>query len=216
MSNMASISKTVKKIIDRDASLKRELAKGLINKTELARHLKKEIGIKAKLDAYISAVRRYPIEKSNISKVESVLIGSKITIRNDRAILSLRKDREVQDVINKLAGNLKKYWGDSFKLIMGENSIKIIGDSKQLILIKDEIPSKKVFGFQDNQGELIISMKSHAQKIPGVGAFILNELALNRINISECLTCLPEMIFLFEERLTPNAYNVLYNLTVKQ
>lgn len=213
---MASVAKEVKAILDRDAFIRRGLSKGLINRTGLARYLKKKIGTETDLDAYISAVRRYPLERSDLQKVESILLGSKITIRNNRAVLTLKKDREVKNLINKLALELDKYWDDSFKLIMGENAIKLVGDAKRLGQVKEKASPQKIIKFEDMIGEIIVTLKGEAQKIPGVTATILNELAINNISLVECITCFPEVIIVLEEKQTPKSYEILHNLTAKQ
>ena len=52
--------------------------------------------------------------------------------------------------------------------------------------------------------------------MPGIAARLLNEVAMNNINIIENISCFPEMIFIFEEKQMPKAYNVLHNITIKQ
>ena len=59
---MANIVHEVWKILDNNPSIRREMRRGLINMSALAKYIIHRKGVDATLDAVISAIRRYKLD----------------------------------------------------------------------------------------------------------------------------------------------------------
>ena len=95
---MTNINKEVWEFIDNSPSIKRTMSHGLINRRALANYIKKQKKLHTTLDAVISAIRRYNIEKYDdifLSAKKMIIRTTNLSTRSNLANLILSKDTEI-------------------------------------------------------------------------------------------------------------------------
>lgn len=214
---MTNITHQVWNIIDNSPCIKRNMSNGLINTTALARFLIKEKKIKGTIDAISSAIRRYELSKyhdifTNAQKIVSLGI---ISTRSKLATIAILKDAEIQKLLPKLTSVIHFTRGDVLRIIQADESIKILINEKNLDKVLKFIPKNKILEIERNLAELNMHVHEKAKKTPGILANISQELALNKINVVEIMSCFPELLWFVEEKDVLKAYNILYQACSK-
>lgn len=212
---MSNIVHEVWKILDNNPSLKREMNRGLINTSALARYMIKEKKVNATLDAVISAIRRYELDRrEDIFENAYNLLGQTINIstKSNLAEISLVKDSEVQKILPKLFGIIHYIRGDVLRVTQANESIRLLIDEKNMDNVIALFPKDKIISKEMDLAEINIYIHPKMQTTPGILAVIANELANNRINIVEVMTCPPEMIWVVKKEELVKASDVLFKL----
>jgi aspartokinase len=96
--------------------------------------------------------------------------------------------------------------------MQANESIRVLVDEKNLEDITSIFPKDKILGVHRNLAEINMNMHPKMQTTHGILAAIANELAINKINIMEMLSCFPEMLFFVKEEDILKAHQVLYQL----
>ena len=212
---MSNIVHQVWKIIDDNPSIRREMSRGLINSSALARYIIKEKKVKATLDAVISAIRRYELDRhDDIFNTAYKLLGQTVNIstKSSLAEVSLVKDNEVQQILPELFNIIHYIRGDVLRVAQANESIRLLIDEKNMDNVMDLFPKDKIITKQMGLAEINIYIHPKMQTTPGILAAIANELATNRINIVEVMTCPPEMIWVVKKEELVKASDVLFQL----
>ena len=210
---MSNIVHQVWKIIDDNPSIRREMSRDLINSSVLARYIIKEKKIKGTLDAVISAIRRYELARhDDIFNTACKLLGQTVNIstKSNLAEVSLVKDNDVQQILPELFKILHYLRGDVLRVTQANESIRLLIDEKNMDNVMDLFPKDKIITKQTDLAEINIYIHLKMQTIPGILAAIANELATNRINIVEVMTCSPEMIWVVKKEGLVKTSDVLF------
>jgi len=203
------------KFLDSNPCIKRDLGLSLINQRALAKYILKQKKMNATLDAVISAIRRYELEKQDdISIMARKLIVQTINLstRSGLVKVSLAKDDDVQRLLPKLYENINYSRGEILRVIQATASIKVLIDESNQEDITDLFPKDKILKVTKNIAEINIHMHPKMETTYGILAVIANELAINGINIVEVMSCFPEMLLFVKEEDILRAYQVLYQL----
>lgn len=212
---MTNIVHEVWKILDNNPSIRKEMNRGLINTSALARYIIDEKKINASLDAVISAIRRYKLDKhddvfDNAYRILDQTVN--ISTKSNLAEISLIKDDEVQQFLPKLFNIIKYVHGDVLRVTQANESIRLLIDEKNMDDVIALFPKNKIITKEKGLSEINIYIHPKMQTTPGILATIANELAINGINIVEFMTCPPEMICVVKKDDLIRASNVLYQL----
>ena len=212
---MTNIVHNVWGILDNNPSIRREMRRGLINISALAKYIISEKKVDATLDAVISAIRRYELDKhDDIFDNAYKMLGRTVNIstKSNLAEISLVKDDDVQQLLPKLFSIIKYVRGDVLRVTQANESIRLLIDEKNLDNVMALFPKEKIITKEKGLAEINIYIHSKMQTTPGILATIANELAINGINIVEFMTCPPEMICVVRKEELVKASNVLYQL----
>ncbi len=212
---MSNIVHKVWKILDENPSIRREMSRGLINASALARYMIKEKKIDASLDAVIGAIRRYELDRhDDIFNTAYKLLGQTVNIstKSNLAEISLIKDSEVQQILPKLFGIIQYIRGDVLRVTQANESIRILIDEKNMDNVISLFPKDKIITEETDLAEINIYIHPKMQTTPGILAVIASELATNGINIVEVMTCPPEMIWVVKKEELVKASDVLFQL----
>jgi len=212
---MSNITHEVWKILDNNPSIRKEMNRGLINTSALARYIIKEKKIQGSFDAILIAIRRYELNQSEeIFKTAEKILGQTVNIstKSNLAEISLIKDSEVQSILPQLFNLIQYVQGDVLRVTQANKSIRLLLDEKNLEQVKSLFTKEKIITQEKNLAEINIYIHPQMQKTPGILAIIANELALNNINIVEFVTCPPEMLCIIKKEDLVKASNILYNL----
>jgi len=211
MDNKADI---VKKFLDYNPCIRRDLNRGLINTRALARYIKKEKNIETKIDALISAIRRYNSEphkeimKSSLKMLKKAPISTKGGLAN----VAIKKDRENQEKLSKIFSLIDYASGDVLRISQADGCMKILVDIKNLSKIEKLFSDKKIINIDQELAEINIHFTSEAAKRAGIIGIIANELAINGVNVLEIISCAPEILLFVHEKDLTTAHQVIYGL----
>jgi len=203
------------KYLENSPCIRRDLSRGLINARALAKYILKTQKMDTTLDAVISAIRRYKIDKQgDIFLNARNLISQTINLstRSGLAEISLVKDDDVQHLLPELFEVIDYTRGEVLRIIQATESIKLLIDGKNLENVTELFPKDKIIKIDKNLAEINMHMHPKMVSTHGILAVIANELAINGINIVEIMSCLPEMVLFVKEEDILKAYQVLYQL----
>ena len=203
------------KFLDNSPCIRRDLSRDLINARALAKYILKQKKMDATLDAVISAIRRYELNRQDdIFIIANKLISQTINLstRTGLAEITLLKDNEVQKLLPELFEIIQYVRGDVLRVIQADESIRLLIDEKNLEKIQDVFPSNKITKIDRDLAEINMHMHPKMRTTHGILAVISNELAINGINIMEIMSCFPEMLFFVKEEDVLKAHQVLHEL----
>jgi len=196
---MTNSTHEVWNFIDSEPSIKQELGRGIINAMALAKHIMKSKKLDCSVDAVISAIRRYVNEEKfdlKFENVEKIIKSSRISTKNKIALIAMKRDPHIIELLPKVFPMIELTRGDVMRLSEGKESIKLLVDEKNIQKVEGIFPKDKVIGVKNNLSELSIHFGPGSGEAVGVLATIMNKLAVNNIKIVESIGCLPEfMIF---------------------
>jgi len=199
-----NITQEVRSYLSKDPSIQRDLRRGLLNMRALAKHIIRDKGLRAPIDAVISAIRRASYEKNpqhNEHNVEELFKFSNITTKNSIACLVLRNQSDIQRYLSEITKLTDFEKRETLRMIKGKNNLKIVTDMGSLQKIKDIFSGAQQFETKEGLGEIrIVTSDIKADKTKGVAARISNELLTNDINISELIFCVPEIIVYVDQK----------------
>jgi len=212
---MSNITHEVWKILHNSPSIRRDMSRGLINASALARYLIEEKKISASLDAALIAIRRYELNPhEEIFNNAQKILGQAVKIKkkSNLAEISLIKDTEVQRILPKHFNFIHYVQGDVLRVTQANKSIRLLLDEKNLEQVISLFSKNKIITQEKDLAEINIYIHPKMQKTPGILAVIANELAINGINIFEFVTCPPEMLCIVKKEDLVKASGILYQL----
>jgi len=212
---MTNITQGVWKIINADASIRRDLSRKIINKLALANYISKKMKIKAPINAIVSAIRRYEEEnpvRDVFNQALDVISNSTMSSKNGIVSLTLEKDDEVERLLPKLFSLVEIGKNNVMRIIQADQSVKVVIDKKNLKKAKKIIPAGKIKRVGADLAEVTVHLDGRSWSTPGVAEVLTSELSMSNINIVEIMSCIPEIILFFKEKDLMKAYNVLYGL----
>jgi aspartokinase len=216
---MTNIVHEVWKVLDNNPSIRKEMNRNLINISALARYIINNKKLDASVDAVISAIRRYEMDKhDDIFENAYKILGHTVNIstKSNLAEISLIKDDDVQILLPKLFDFIKYIRGDVLRVTQANESIRLLIDEKNMENIIKLFPKNKIISKEKELAEVNIYIHPKMQTTPGILATIANELALHKINIVEFMTCPPEMICVVKKDDLIKSSNVLYKLCTEK
>jgi hypothetical protein len=203
-------------MIERDGAIRKDLARGLVNVRSLARYVQEEArreGEELSLEAIIGAIRRYPIEETTAAHQNIGSLLEKLTVRNKIVDVSILNDPEITAALGKFASMIDYSLGETFRLVAGVESIRIVIDEKNLDKMKSIIPRRSIPKILTGLAELIVSMREVAGVTPGVVSTVTTELTMNGINMIEFMSCVPELIIVVDEKDALRSYEAIEKLS---
>jgi aspartokinase len=209
---MAKIVRVVSKFLDNEPYIRQNMNLGLINIRALAKFIIKEKKIDAKLDAVVSAIRRFKLDENDeiFPAAYKMLYHTKsISTRSKLVELSLVKGTEVQSVLPKIFTILNHDRGDILRIIQANETVKLIVDGRNLQQVQTLFPQDKILATTRNLAEINMNIHAEFQATAGVLAVTANALAINKINVIECMTCPPELLWFINEEDILKAYDVI-------
>ena len=212
---MTNITHEVWDYLNSEPSIKKELKRGIVNIMALAKHIVKAKDLKSSVDAVISAIRRYVDEEKYESKfynVEKIIKSSRISTKNKIAVITMKRDTQIIELLPKIFPLVELSRGDVMRLSEGKVSIKLLVDEKNAQKVSDIFPSSKILDIKKNLSELNIHFGPGSGESVGVLATIMNELAANDIKIIESIGCLPEFMIFVDTKDILKAHEIMIKL----
>jgi hypothetical protein len=215
MKKIGNIREFVWKIIDTDISIKKDLARGLINIRSLARYIKETQKINVSLDAIISAIRRYeksPEKKEEAYSVYNVLKQARIATRTKMSSLLLKRTDEVKTKLGRPDKLIDFQGHETIRVLEGSQALTLVFDRRNFEKIKSIFSKKVILEENREVGMIEINYPRILKKTPGVFSITYNELAENNISVIDSLMSPNEHIIIVEEEKLLRAFELIYNL----
>ena len=130
---MANSTHEVWNFLDSEPSIKKELGRGIVNIMALAKHIMKNKKLDCSVDAVISAIRRYVSEQKfdlKFENVEKIIKSSRISTKNKIALIAMKRDPYIIELLPKVFPMIELARGDVMRLSEGKESIKLLVDEK--------------------------------------------------------------------------------------
>ncbi len=191
---MTSINNLVWRCIAEDASIQKDLQRGLINVRGLARHLIDKHHIGASMDAVISAIRRFETEQvfaDNTKDIDSVMKSAVITTKNFVTCITMKEVEYKTISMDYVGKNILK---ENFRMVKSKEIIKLFLNQKDIEKKLDLFSKGNVISVTKDLAEIRVTMNHKATETVGVLARLSHEIALHDVPIFELISAIPELL----------------------
>ena len=196
---MTNINQTVWRLITQDASITMSLRRDMLNIRALALYLIKKHHLDASVDAVISAIRRYPMEKSvaeSEERLSEIFKNSIIFTKSNMACITVEADG-----IRNLIANFGEHGAHkNFRLIRGKKYTKVIVNESDLDIFKRYLKKEDIIDIKKGLGEVRIVLHEGSENMRGILAKITGAIALHEISISEFIMCFPDVLIYIHQK----------------
>jgi aspartokinase len=206
----------VREMIERDAVIKNGLARGLINVRALARYFQVASHEEATFEAFVAAIRRYPIKESAARYRAVGKMITKLTLKNKLVDVEILNEPEIAVAIAKFSSEIDYARGETLSIASQARRVRVVTDSKNLDKLIALIPKRNVLSVARNLAEVSVEMSEMVIGTPGIIATITTEFAMNGINLVDTITCVPDGSFVVNEKDAAKAYQILEKLSESQ
>ena len=141
------------------------------------------------------------------------MLLKKLTMRNKIVDIAISNDPKITAELARFASTIDYSLGETFRLVSGVESIRVVIDEKNFEKMKHIIPKKDIPKVSTGLAEIIVSMSEVADTTPGVVSEVTTELAMNGINMIEFMSCVPELIIVVDEKDALRSYEAIEKLT---
>jgi len=229
---MAQLDKIVDEYMSKNPQVRLSYQDGLINRRALARRIIEEEKSLSKLqfEALIAVLRRYESksdtksslacksgskDKSSNKSNSKILSDFSILIKDGITIANLAKSRDALSQIEKILPKISYEKNQTFKIVMGSESIKLFLDSKNRGLIDIYIQKKDILYLKDNLAEISLTYSESASSEKGILSYLSTTLSMQEITVEEFLTCSPELLLYVNGSDSLKAYKILKEMQQK-
>jgi aspartokinase len=212
---MTNITKQVWHIIDEDPSIRRDLAREIINVSGLAAYLKKSHAIQGSLDSIISAVRRYRGDanvKDEATTVSRAFADAVISTKTQITMIHLKNSANLYKYISELMRDPEFYRSEIFRLIKGRNETLVIIDKESLTRAKSFFPEGNIVAVDTGMAELALQLSKAGWQTKGVMARLCNEIANHGVSIEVVISSDPRISLFVHEKDLPKAHDAVLRL----
>ncbi|HXQ93649.1 MAG TPA: hypothetical protein VN864_00550 [Thermoplasmata archaeon] len=212
-----SAADATRQYIDEHPSIREALRDDLVNYTALARRIEAETGVTSE-EAVTVAVRRYQrglsLEDPSLERVRALVRESRLEVHARVAIVRLRDDWEVVDDLLSLGRRvLTEAPGRRlFEILIGTRAITVLCEETLLAEVKSTVPARLLLGIERGLSVLAFRSRPEVAEIPGVLAYMVEALFRAGINCLETVSVHTDSLFLFRERDSIRAFQVLSTL----
>lgn len=215
---MTSITKQVWRIIDEDPSIRKDLARGIINVSGLAAFLKQQYGMAGSLDSVISAIRRYHADEdvqNEFQTVRETLRDCVVSTKTRITTIQLRNSTNLYKYLSELMRDPEFYKSEVFRMLKSRNDTIVMIDDESLRRAKTFFPEGNIVTVDAGLALLNISLTERGWNCKGIIARLTNEIANYGVSIVYIISAFPNIsIFMAEKDLTL-AHEAVLSLTSK-
>lgn len=212
-----SVADVTRTYIDDHPSLREALRDDLINFTALARKIQAETGL-ANEEAVTIACRRYQRGLAEggpgTDRVRELVAGSRLEVHSRVAIVRIRDDWEVLDVL--LERGRQMFAAPSptrvFQMFQGTRALTVLCEEGFLGTLLEAIPEPLLMGVERGLATLALRSSPEVAEVPGVLAYLAGALFEGGINCLETVSVNTDSIFVFHDADVIRAHQVLSQL----
>ncbi len=212
---MTNIRGIVHNFLQKNPDITRSMQKGVINTRALSMLIIKEENLSSSVHAVMSAIRRYDLEerKVNSSELKNMLKQSRVSTKSRLNLITLSRDFSfLIKTFPVLLSKINPSVGELLRVVEGRASFKILIDHSKKNEVLSHIDPSNIIEVVENLAEINVLFSKDHTKVRGMMATILNELALQDIQVYETISCLPEFIIVVKEEDIGKAHSALLKL----
>jgi predicted regulator of amino acid metabolism with ACT domain len=212
----SSASEIVKEVIEKDGVVRHGLARGIINIRALARFIQNSTRERISFEATVSAIRRYPIERTSDSTQAVGKMMTKLSMKNKMATVALRNQPEIPSDLARFSREVDYARGDTLRIVSGPEVVTLVIDSKNLDKLTSMMPKRNILMITRNLAEIIVQHSDSIVRKPGNVAAVTAQLAMNDVNMLDCTATYgppPQITIVVEEKDATRAYETLERLS---
>jgi len=146
---------------------------------------------------------RYP--KDTVSLFSKI----QVRVRDNIHILDFEKDKGVVRELKRIIETVNYDQGDTLKIVIGSNSIKIFIDEKKKNEVKELTKQFNLLNEYTEISEISIIFPKEAMETRGIISFITREFMVHDLVILECLTASPELLVYMHDSDVVKAYDLI-------
>src|SRR3989338_1097663 len=123
---MTQISLILQEFFSKNPDVREARNKGLVNRRALAGYIAKKENLSLnKVEAIVTALRRFEIKKAEPDGIENIIGEISITTKDRIAIISLEKSDSVLKKTEKVMSNTSYAKNETLKIVEGASTIKL-------------------------------------------------------------------------------------------
>lgn len=212
---MTNATREIWDILSNDVSIRKDIARGIINNRALAKYLIKHHHLQISLDGAISSIRRFEKDQhvvDDFTTVKEALKGAKISTRTNITCITISENSENAKYLAQFITDPFFMNNEAVRITKGEQTMKILFSQSDLDRVKKIIPQTMIQSLETDLAELNILLTPKAYTTKGVYARIGNEIANYGININEVITVVPELIVFIKNKDLIKAHQAVFSL----
>lgn len=218
---MVTVAHVVRKIIQDKPFIQECMNMDLINHGALAQHLKPEVeeemGREVKHLTISMALRR--LNESKMNTELSKLVIDKTTDLSTRSHLVeyvVRKSYKILDSLDEFQNEVNIEDGDLVSIIQGTTNVAVITNERQMSKLDAVLTEEITVSKRTGLAAIFMTLPSETCEVPGFYYLITRGLAFNNIPILNLSNIYSQFLFLFYNKDLPKAYQVLYDLILRE
>lgn len=211
---MTNINAKIWKLLEEDLCVQKDLQRGLLNIRGLARYLIDKHGLKASMDAVISAIRRFEHDrefKDDLDALKDLFSRTIVTTKNNVACLTI-KETSFHVVADDFGNG--KVLRENFRLIKSKEFLKLFLNQKDFDDKLRLFSKNDIVHVEKDLSELRIQIPSSGAVKKGVLARITHGIYLHDVNIYEVLVAVPEILIYVKSSDLVKAHKAVLDLTL--
>ncbi len=215
---MVTVSHVVTRILEDMPFLEEALVRDIINYAYLAEMIKpqveQEMRKHVKRAAIVMAIRRFreTLRSGSVDALHVDFKESDITVRSGIFEITVVKDRNTIEHMQKLYDMVDVQKGDLLTITQGLYEITILSNSKYKPEIQKLFAKDQTLRVIDGLSSLMVKVSIEAADAVGLLYMLVKALSWNNINIVEVVSTLTEEIFIIKEDDTAVAFNAVKGL----
>lgn len=221
--NEKSASEIVREEIDCLPHIRTALEMDLLNYSAFARFLipliQKKYNKKVSRESIIVAATRYQKEmlKTKLSeKLKKGISECNLSMRSGIVDLTLQKAPNIQEVVNEFNKEIDWKRGEIMFIAQGRGEVEVILDRMNYNKIKELISEEMILSTIPNLSIISVHQPStELTFVPGFYSFLLNNLAMNNINVLEVMSTLTELIIVVSQEQGSKTFEILNEIIEK-
>ncbi len=211
---MLSLSSILPSIVLGDPILQYGLQYRLFNLTQLARHIKPQIEVRAKKSvsesAILMALSRYQKQLKKITPKHEQFKIEKLTVHTGLGVFSFEKTKEVLRSVNQLHSMVLARNG-YITISEGISEVTVILETGFAALIRKHL-GRRIKYENTSISALAVHFPAKYIAVPGLLCIILQQVMLQGINVLEVASTYTEFVLYIDEANTQMAFDTLYRL----
>ena len=213
-----STMRILRKVLNRHPSILDAIKLRIVNYTEVARFLRREIelemGKRVSVDAIRMGLMRY-LEKLTShmrlyeDKVMEILAKSSIELKSDIVVATF-DERDLWSSIPKIIDRIGEY--RFFQFTQGIGQVTLVVDRESYPKILQIVGREGLLNLVLDQSAVVLTSPEEIMSTPGVIAYITSLLWRNGINITQVISCHVDTIFVLSREEAIKTYSLLEDL----
>ncbi len=209
----STISEKVREELESDIYVNKAIRLGIANCSAIAKNLSKKVG--GSEDALKMAVLRYSRDACRRYEAESigiagVLAQTKITLISNVCVLVFERSPQTHTAANSLGAD-----DEIFSILASQKVILVMTSDENEKYVIDNLGRENIIQKAGSLCMLRLTSPSRIENVPGVMAYVLDQLAQHGINIVDLYSCYTDTNLVIERKDALKAFELLEKMCRK-